>query len=603
MLKSLKSRIIFILGTVSFVAMGIMAFVAIEIVSGTATNFAAEQGTPVVEKVIEHIDGDEFEKFTKIMSDEDPYYEELRKWMLEFKQSTGCAYLFTMAKFGGTYKYVVDGSCDPSDEENFSELGAIEDLDSWGDAPLNAFSKDGIFCSEIENQEGWGWTISTYKGIKNSRGHIVGIVGCDFGVEKIVAQRTKAIITISIVSVVALFAICLVVFILMQSLFKSMENISGAMEKISNGTADLTAKIPVQGGKELENLAQNCNAVIHSLAQLIGKLQAESDMLSNSGNQLFEKIAYQESQLGNSLDSVSSIKQKINYQSSTILQITESVRSVENQIHVLQQKIEDQTDAINNSSTAAEEISGNVQNVSGSVRKIIEEYEILVAESEKGKATQKKVEEQVNEIYEQSESLNIANQAIASIANQTNLLAMNAAIEAAHAGEFGKGFGVVADEIRSLAETSAKQSKDIKALLSQISASIAQIVESSNISTKSFDSVGQKINFMDSLMREVSSGMEEENRAAENILTTVRTLNATVSEIKNASDNMKSESSKLFDEIDGLKQVANETHEESENVSSSMMQMKDAVRNASSASDENRIAANKIIDMIKGFKV
>ena len=603
MFKSLQSRFIAILSLFIFISLTIVTALSSKVVYSTARQFAEIQGSPVVLKVKQHIDGDKYERFLKVMDESDPFYEETRLWMLELAQSVGCKYLFTVSKFGDGYKYVIDGSCDPSDTENFSPLGTSEDVEAWGKAPIKAFSSGKVENSGFKQEDGWGWTISSYVAIRNSKSQVVGIIGCDFGAETLIETIKRQILIVLIAGAAFVLIGSIVIFVLTKSLFGAMKNISKEMEAIANGEADLTARIPEHGGKELAGLARNCNAVIESLASLISRLQNESAVLSETGNQVYEKVQSSVGQIENTVNRMTEIDMGVDIQSKKVEQLASSVSRVENEITGLEEKINAQNEAVAQSSSAIEEISANIQSVNNVIEKISSEYDFLVKESEMGKVAQQKVAQQIAHISEQSQNLNIANQTIAKIASQTNLLAMNAAIEAAHAGEAGKGFAVVAGEIRNLSVTSSKQSTDITNLLEAVTASISEIVETSNESTKFYNSLGDKIYQMDSMMHDVAGGMNEQNQAVRSILETVQTVNDTTRTITTASAQMRKESTRLFNEINSLKELATETREKSVEVADSISSMKSAVATASDASQKNKTAASSVIDMIDGFKV
>ncbi|MCR4579207.1 MAG: methyl-accepting chemotaxis protein [Treponema sp.] len=603
MFKSLRMRFVLAFGLFLILAISFITFSSLLGIKSTARFCAGLIGQPIVTNVADHINGNEFEAFTKKMSKDDPYYDELRLWMLDLKKSTGCSYLYTMSNINGKWLYIIDGSCDPSDTENFSDLGDEEDIASWGKAPLEAYKSGKQTTSDIEAQENWGYQVSTYQGIKNSSGKIVGLIGCDIAVDTLVAETSRRQLKLTIIAVITVLVGILLVWLFTAIIFKSLKDISNSMEQISKGEADLTARIPEKGGKELEGLAKNCNSVIESLASLIKELQANTAVLSETGNDLFNIMNEHITSINKANSSMNEIDLSVNIQSKKTESVTQIVSTVEEHISGLDERITKQTGAIMSTTSAVEEISANIKSVDENINRICQEYSNLVTESNSGRAALTKVAEQVKQIADFSGHLNESNVAISKIASQTNLLAMNAAIEASHAGEAGKGFSVVASEIRALAETSAAQSRSISELLESITSLVQNIVESSANSTKTFDVLGTKISELDSMMRMVQDGMREESQAVSEITNTMEMLNRTTSEITMASSDMQNASRKLFKEIDDLRSISDSTHKKSLEVSEEMSEMKKVAENASTYSQRNKLAAGAVVDMIDGFKV
>ena len=496
---------------------------------------------------------------------------------------------------------LIDGSCDPSDEENFSPLGTEEDIEDYGEGPLKAMADGNIYSSGLEHQDEWGYTISSYGGIKNSKGEVIGFIGVDFNVDDILTMLKKRIISIAIVSLIILALGILLIVLFTSDIFGTMKSISGAMENIASGKADLTFRIPEKGKNELSALAVNCNAVIASLNNLITELQGETGILNETGNELSNKMENHVGVLETTATQISEISDHITEQTSKVETITNGMQSVETEISSLENKLTMQFQAIQQSSSVIEEITANIRSVDQNVNEILQEYKKLVAEADEGQQQQKSVSNQIGNIEQQSDSLMNANAAIASIAKQTNLLAMNAAIEASHAGEAGKGFAVVAAEIRTLAETSAKQSESISRLLQDIRESIQGIVESSKKSAANFASVSDKIMHLEQLISEVQGGMNEERIGAENILNAMLTLEGTTKDINQASAHMKGESASVFESIQMLRELAEKTHSKSSEVTVQMTEMKDTASAAANASDRNLAATSKVADMINGF--
>ena len=599
---SLRARFIFFFGFFILVSSVTMAvFSGLSIIK-TGETLCAEQATPIAKKALNVIDGDKFEALCRSLNDNDPYYEEVRIALFNIKETANCQYLYTMAPVkGNIYRFVIDGSCDPSDEINFSPIGTEEDISDYGDGPFLAMKDGEAHSSGIEKQEQWGYTISTYQGIKNSRGQVVGFIGVDFNVETILQMLYRRVLYISIVSIFFLIIGIILVCLFTSRIFGTMKTISAAMEQISSGKADLTFTIPAQGKNELSYLAYNCNAVIASLNQLIIRLQGETGILNETGNELSSKMSDHINVLSAATNDISEISASITEQSDKVESITIGMQSVETEIKSLDQKLTQQSEAIQQSSSVIEEITANIKSVDNNVNEILEEYKHLVTEATEGQNQQKSVTVQIGNIAQQREHLLAANESIASIASKTNLLAMNAAIEASHAGEAGKGFAVVAGEIRTLAETSAKQSESISQLLQSISEAINGIVESSTKSANNFASVTQKITHLQQLIDEVQGGMNEERIGAENILNAMLTLEGTTKDITSASAHMKGESEHVFEGIRALSTISESTMNKSNNVTMRMDEMKATAEAAVTASDRNLSATSKVSDMINGF--
>ena len=195
---------------------------------------------------------------------------------------------------------------------------------------------------------------------------------------------------------------------------------------------------------------------------------------------------------------------------------------------------------------------GNINSVNNSVAKLSDSFSALEASTTQGVKKQKEVNERISEIENQSKMLQDANLIISSIASQTNLLAMNAAIEAAHAGEAGKGFSVVADEIRKLSETSSEQSKTIGQQLTAIQESISNIVVTSGDSEKVLHSVANSIHNTDGLVQSIMQAMKEQECGSKQISDSLALLQSSSQEVRDASMQTEQKNESILEETKKL---------------------------------------------------
>ncbi len=199
-LHSFKFKFIFICSLFVVLFCAIFTITSINGIVETTLSVFFQQGDPLIRKAVALTDGDRFERLVESLDSDPTYYGYLYKELYEFKQGAACKFLYTMAPVSNTiYKYIVDGSTTPDDEENFSMYGEEEDLSSWGKAPFEAMEKQIVTHSPIEKMEKWGWMVTAYAPIINSKGKSVGFIACDFDAAEIVAvMGSKHIRTIII---------------------------------------------------------------------------------------------------------------------------------------------------------------------------------------------------------------------------------------------------------------------------------------------------------------------------------------------------------------------------------------------------------------------
>jgi methyl-accepting chemotaxis protein len=209
----------------------------------------------------------------------------------------------------------------------------------------------------------------------------------------------------------------------------------------------------------------------------------------------------------------------------------------------------------------------------------------------------------IQEIARESEGLLEINAVMENIASQTNLLSMNAAIEAAHAGEAGKGFAVVADEIRKLAESSGEQSKTISTVLKKIKESIDKITKSTDSVLSKFGAIDLGVKTVSQQSENIQRAMEEQNAGSQQILEVIGQLNDITQEVKNGSSEMLEGSKEIITEGKNLELATQEITNGMTEMAIGADEINVAVNRVNTISVENKDSIDILVREVSRFKV
>jgi methyl-accepting chemotaxis protein len=599
--NSLRFRFISLFALFIIVLCSVMGISAVTDSMKTAMRLLAMEGSSITEKAAHVIDGDAFENLARTLDQKDPFYEETRLSLFAIKSESNCRYLFTMAPRGNTYIYIIDGSV-PPDHTDFSALGDKQDT-SHDDAFKRSWELKTTQVSELQYQEGFGRLVSIYTPIFNSQGTMVGIVGCDFDADDLYHEiQTQAMHQIVVASVFLLAGLGIMIMF-MRMIFRRINTISRILREISEGEGDLTRRIKILHQDEIGELGIYFNSTLEKIKCLIISIKDRSSALFETGKQLSQNMEQTASAINHINLNIDSIKGQVANQSTSVAETNATMNQVTTDINQLNGHVEMQTASVSQSSSAIEEMLANIQSVTHTLVQNAENVNELSAVSEIGRAGLEEVSRDIQAIARESEGLLEINTVMENIASQTNLLSMNAAIEAAHAGEAGKGFAVVAAEIRKLAENSSAQSKTISDVLKKIKTSIDKITKSTATVLDKFQAIDSRIKTVSQQEENIRNAMEEQGHGSKQILEAIGTLNELTQQVKKGSVKMLAGSKEVIQESKRLDEVTRQLSGGMTEMASSSNHINSAVKSVNDISFQNKDHIDALVSEVSKFKV
>ncbi|MBO7583975.1 MAG: hypothetical protein J6T20_09310 [Treponema sp.] len=363
-------------------------------------------------------------------------------------------------------------------------------------------------------------------------------------------EYTKLLVY-TIMGLLVIAVIMIIIFLILSArVSRSFKIIASGCELMAMG--DYSERYPDYFTKEASLLANGFNLVTERLEGNINSMKQSKVALDEAGGKLSGTIEDLMSSIVQIGASISNTGMNLRNQTNSVSQSAQSISKILDMIHQMEELVQTQAKAVQGASTAVEEMVGNINEVDKSVDKMAHSFGVLDETAQNGVQTQNELQQQIIEIENQSKLLSEANKVIANIAGQTNLLAMNAAIEAAHAGDAGQGFAVVADEIRKLSETSSAQSKTIGAQLKSIQNAINLVVQATQHGVQDYANLSKEIRETDTLVQQIKAAMTEQQQGSTQILDALGEMNESTQQVQNASEEITTASQAIIGDVEIL---------------------------------------------------
>jgi methyl-accepting chemotaxis protein len=422
---------------------------------------------------------------------------------------------------------------------------------------------------------------------------------------KIVMEPVRRMELFTVIIAVIIIALVIPAALMLARTFsRPITNVADKLKDISEGEGDLTNHLEINSKDEFGDLAHYFNKTLEQISSLIGRIKYKVNALTNTGHELAVNMTKTSQVIDKISVSFEEIKAVKNKQEQSAAEADIAVKDIQTNIDSLQKLVEEQSDSVETSSSAIEEMIANIRSVTKTLVANTRNVNELSEASENGKTRLQKVAEKIQEIAKDSEGLLEINSVMKSIASQTNLLSMNAAIEAAHAGDVGKGFAVVANEIRKLAESSGAQSKTTTAMLKKIKESIDSITVLSNDALSRFDIVDTSVKTVSHHEQNIRSAMEEQEIGGQQLLKSIEHLKELSVSVEKGSDDMTASGSRLINQTNELIKNSNDAiNGMNEILNGAMQQIQTAVNQVDEMSNENSRNFDELKQETEKFKV
>ena len=388
----------------------------------------------------------------------------------------------------------------------------------------------------------------------------------------------------------------------LHGLSKRIRLTSRLLNDISS-RGDLTCRININMTDDFGLLISSVNTLIEKLSSMIKDFKAETDAVTESAGIISKSARYATGALGVMNHSLQHIDENSKKQDELVEITDENIVMLADSIDTVKLHVTQQTEAVKSISTAISKMTESISSVADTAKQAQEVSQGLSERSDVGNTAVEHAVTAMKEIQTVSEEVRKLLKVIQGIASQTNLLSMNAAIEAAHAGEFGAGFAVVADEVRSLASSSSSSARDIQVKIKEMMEKTTAGVEAITSAGAAFQGIRDNVVENATLVKNIYDAMIAQNESASDTKQAADDLVEAIHAIRDLAEEETEGAEKLRNSMDAVVAASKSTMAAVQESLEATANMKNTVSLVDSSAVGNKESVEKIHNHVEQFIV
>lgn len=433
---SIRTKLLVAVSAIGVICCLLLGTITYRIVSNMMVEQSKSDAMALAKVAAAEIDG---EQYAAIQSAEDKSFTEVYEQLSKYKESGMIEYIYSMKLQDGQVQFVVD-----TDEEEPADFGEeyemLEDMQTAFDGKVS--------CDKEITSDEWGSYFSAYAPITKGKNEVVGIVGCDISIDSINDQLAGLRNIIILITAGCVLLCVLLAFFISFRIGKNLRRLHGKVAELNSGTGDLTQKLDIRSGDELEAIATEFNRFIEQIEGLVMNVASAAEIVEGSSVDVNSLARSNNEQLNRIAKELENLSAKMEETSAGTSMLSENLNTVSGEVSSLYQEAAASSKGAKETSSAALQMKDDVEAVEQKTREIIRQWREKMSEA----AKQCEAIDQIDRITGE----------ILKVASTTNILALNAHTEAARAGSFGRGFSIIADNISTLSDQISTLVKDIQ---------------------------------------------------------------------------------------------------------------------------------------------